>query len=59
MADVVAEFFGVIGVDAVPPETMAELIVWLVMIWIGEKLVCTVFRVFGKLMEFVLSWRKF
>ena len=59
MAAVVAEFFQVIGVDPTPPETMAELIVWLVLIWIGVKLVCGVFRLFGKLTEIFLNWRRF
>lgn len=59
MAAVVAEFFQVIGVDPAPPETMSELIVWLVMIWIGVKLVCGMFRLFGKLMEILLNWRRF
>ena len=59
MAAVVAEFFQVIGVDPTPPETIAELIVWLVLIWIGVKLVCGVFRLFGKLTEIFLNWRRF
>ena len=59
MAAVVAEFFQVIGVDPAPPETMAELIVWLALIYIGVKLVCAMFHLFGKLMEFFLNWRRF
>ena len=59
MALVIAEFFGVIGVDPTPPETMAELIVWLALIYIGVVLVSLVFRVLGKLLEMFLNWRKF
>lgn len=58
MALVIAEFFGVIGVDQTPPETMGELIVWLVLIYIGVVLVSLVFRVIGKLCEKILDWRK-
>ena len=59
MAAVIAEFFGIIGVDMAAPVTMAELIPWLLMIWISVVLVCGVFRVFGKLAELFLNWRRF
>lgn len=59
MAAVIAEFFGIIGVDMVAPGTMAELIPWLLMIWISVILVSGVFRVFGKLAEFFVNWRQF
>lgn len=59
MALVIAEFFGVIGVDQTPPETMAELIPWIITIYIGVVLVSLVFRVIGKLLEMFLNWRKF
>ncbi len=58
MAEVVAEFFGVIGVDAVPPETLAELIPYLLTVLIGVALVSTVFRVIGRLAEMVLDFRR-
>lgn len=59
MALVIAEFFGIIGVDMTAPATMGELIPWLLTIWIGIILVCAVFRVFGKLAEFFVNWRRF
>ncbi len=59
MALVIAEFFGVIGVDQTPPETMAELIPWIICVYIGVVLVSLVFRVIGKLLELFLNWRKF
>lgn len=59
MALVIAEFFNVIGVDPVPPSTMAELIPWAVCVYIGVKLVCGVFRVIGKLAELIMSGRRF
>lgn len=58
MAEVVAEFFGVIGVDAVPPETLAELIPYLLTVLIGVALESTVFRVIGRLAEMVLDFRR-
>lgn len=58
MAAVIAEFFGIIGVDMVAPATMAELIPWLLMIWISVILVSGVFRVFGKLAELFVNWRR-
>ena len=37
---------------------MSDLIVWLVLIYIGVELVSMVFRVIGKLFEKILDWRK-
>lgn len=45
MAAVVAEFFQVIGVDMVPPSTMAELIPYLLTVVVGVFLVAMVFKV--------------
>ena len=47
MVSLVAEFFGIIGVDMVPPSTFAELIPYLLTVFIGLVLVITVFRIFG------------
>lgn len=58
MAEVVAEFFGIIGVDTVPPETLAELIPYLLTVLVGVVLVSTVFRVIGRLAEVVLDSRR-
>lgn len=59
MAAVIAEFFGIIGVDLAAPATMAELIPWLLTVWIGVVLVSGVFRVFGKLVDLFMNWRRF
>ena len=59
MAVIVAEFFGVIGVDAVPPSNMAELIPYLLTVVVGVALVSGVFRVIGRLAEIILNWRRF
>ena len=58
MAEIVAEFFGIIGVDVVPPETLAELIPYLLTVLVGVVLVSTVFRVLGRLAEAVLDIRR-
>lgn len=58
MAQIVAEFFGVIGVDTLPPDNLAELIPYLLTVLIGVVLVSTVFRVIGRLAEAVLDIRR-
>lgn len=58
MAAVIAEFFSVIGVDLLPPSTMGELIPYLLTVFIGIVLVSGVFRVIGKLLEALLSIRR-
>jgi len=59
LALIVSEFFGIIGVDMTAPATMAELIPWLLTVWIGVVLVSGVFRIIGKLSEFFINWRRF
>lgn len=58
MASVIAEFFSVIGIGSVPPSNMAELIPYLLTVLIGVVLVSGVFRVIGKLLETLLSIRR-
>ena len=58
MALVVAEFFNIIGVDMTPPSTMAELIPYILVIFVGLVLVCAVFRVIGKIVEGMLFFRR-
>ena len=58
MAEIIAEFFGVIGEDVVPPETLAELIPYLLTVLIGVALVSTVFRVIGRLAEVIMDFRR-
>ena len=59
MALIVAEFLGIIGVDAAPPATMAELIPYLLTVAVGVALVSGVFRVIGKLAELIMNGRRF
>lgn len=58
MAEIIAEFFGVIGVDAIPPDNLAELIPYLLTVLIGVALVSTVFRVIGRLAEAIIDFRR-
>lgn len=58
MAALVAEFFGIIGVDMVPPSNLAELIPYLLTVVVGVALVSGVFGVIGKLAEVLLSFRR-
>lgn len=59
MAVAVAEFFQIIGVDAVPPSNMAELIPYLLTVVVGVALVSGVFGVIGRLAENIMNWRRF
>lgn len=58
MALLISEFFGIIGVDAVPPSNMAELIPYLLTVVVGVALVSAVFHVVGKLAELLINWRR-
>ena len=59
MASVVAEFFQITGVDAVPPANMAELIPYLLTVFIGIVLVVCVFRIVGAIAAALINWRRF
>lgn len=56
MASLIAEFFSVVGIDPMPPATMAELIPYLLTVLIGVVLVSGVMRVIGKLCEAVMGF---
>ena len=58
MAEIVAEFFSVIGEDVIPPNNLAELIPYLLTVLIGVALVSTVFRVIGRLAEVIMDFRR-
>jgi len=58
LAVIVSEFFGIIGVDVTPPTNMAELIPYLLTILVGVFLVSAVFRVIGKVADWVLNFRR-
>jgi len=46
------------GVDVTPPTNMAELIPYLLTVVIGIALVSGVFRVFGKLADWIMNFRR-
>ena len=58
MATLVAEFFGIIGVDMIPPSNLAELIPYLLTVVVGVALISGVFGVIGKLAEVLLNFRR-
>lgn len=58
MASVVAEFFEIIGVDMLPPDNLAELIPYLLVVFVGVALVSGVFRVIGRLVELLMDFRR-
>ena len=58
MAEIIAEFSGVIGEDVIPPDNLAELIPYLLTVLIGVALVSTVFRVIGRLAEAIIDFRR-
>ena len=60
MAAVVAEFFQIIGLEMVPPQTLVELIPYLLQVVVGVALVSGVFGVIGKIAELIFDmtrWR--
>ena len=57
MALIVAEFFGLIGLDMTPPTNLAELIPYLLTFVVGVVLVSLVFRVIGKLAELFAGFK--
>lgn len=58
MAGVVAEFFQIVGLDMVPPETLAELIPYLLQVVVSVALVSGVFGVIGRIAESFGNFRR-
>lgn len=58
MALVVAEFFNIIGVSVTPPETIAELIPYLLTVVVGVILVAMVFKIIYELAMGIMDWRR-
>ena len=55
MAVAVAEFFNIIGVSVTPPATMAELIPYLLVVYIGVFLVAQVFRLLFLFLQMIFG----
>lgn len=58
MASVVADFFQITGISMVPPDNLAELIPYLLTVFVGVALVSGVFRVIGRLAELLMDFRR-
>ena len=54
MADVIAQFFNVIGLDPAPA-TLAELIPYVIGVLITVRLVCCVFGIIGRFGELLME----
>ena len=59
MAEVVSEFFTVVCMDMIPPDNLAELIPYLLSVFVSVALVSGVFRVIGRLAEVIMDFRRF
>ena len=58
MADVISDFFLIIGVDSISPQNLAELIPYLLQVFVGVALVSGVFRVIGKFADILINFRR-
>ena len=58
MVQIVAQFFEIIGVDAVPPSNMQELIPYLLTMLVGMFLVSAVFKVVASIADELFGMRR-
>lgn len=59
MASVVAEFFQITGLDVTPPTTMAELIPYLLTVFVAFFCVTAVFHIVAAIAAAIVNWRRF
>ena len=59
MAQIVAQFFSIIGPDITLPTNMQELIPYLLTIFVGVFLVSAVFRIVAAMVSALFSVRRF
>lgn len=59
MAAIVAEFFGISGVDMIPPENLGEMIPWLLEVIVAVVLVLAVFKLIAAIVQLFCNWRWF
>ena len=59
MAAIVSEFFGISGVDMIPPENLGELIPWLLQVIVAVVLVLAVFKMIAAITSIFINWRWF
>lgn len=58
MAGVIAEFFNILGVGVTPPTTVAELVPYLLMVYVGCFLVGQTFNLIGKVLTMLFDLLK-
>lgn len=59
MAELISEFFGLVGLAEMPPETLAELIPYIFHFVVGVALVSGVFAAVGKIGSVFMNFRRF
>ena len=59
MAAIVAEFFGISGVDMIPPDNLGEMIPWLLEVIVAVVLVLAVFKLIAEISKLFFNWRWF
>ena len=59
MASVITDFFGLIGISDVPPETLGELVPYLFRFVSGVALVSGVFAAVGKIGSVFMDFHRF
>lgn len=59
MASIVSEFFGISGLDMIPPANLGELIPWLLEVIVAVVLVLAVFRLIAEIAKLFYNWRWF
>lgn len=58
MVPVVSEFLSIVGVDAIVPSNLAELVPYLLNVFVGVVLVTAVFRVVSAIASSLISMRR-
>ena len=58
MASVISEFFLINDINLLPPDTLAELVPYLLEIVVGVALVSGMFGVIGKLVDLLLDFTR-
>lgn len=59
MVQVVSNFFGLSGLDMVPPDNLAQLIPYLLQFIVAVVLVLAVFKVISAIVQIFCNWRWF
>lgn len=59
MAELISEFFGLVGMAETPPETLAELLPYIFHFVVGVALVSGVFAAVGKIGSVFMNFRRF